>query len=57
MLLKIHAHVIHRHLDGTSVDIEDNFHSSGCVGPAPKLFVGVASAKRISIVVVSCFTT
>lgn len=36
----------HRHLDGTSVDIEDNFHSSGCVGPAPKLFVGVASAKE-----------
>lgn len=36
----------HRHLDGTSVDIEDNFHSSGCVGPAPKLFVGVASVKE-----------
>ncbi|MCK6118938.1 phage head morphogenesis protein [Staphylococcus epidermidis] len=36
----------HRHLDGTSVDIEDNFYSSGCVGPAPKLFVGVASAKE-----------
>lgn len=36
----------HRHLDGTSVDIEDNFHSSGCVGPAPKLFIGVASAKE-----------
>lgn len=36
----------HRRLDGTSVDIEDNFHSSGCVGPAPKLFVGVASAKE-----------
>lgn len=36
----------HRHLDGTSVDIEDNFHSSGCVGPAPNLFVGVASAKE-----------
>ncbi|WP_145425934.1 phage head morphogenesis protein [Staphylococcus haemolyticus] len=36
----------HRHLDGTSVDIEDDFHSSGCVGPAPKLFVGVASAKE-----------
>ncbi|EFE58253.1 phage head morphogenesis protein [Staphylococcus epidermidis] len=36
----------HRHLDGTSVDIEGNFHSSGCVGPAPKLFVGVASAKE-----------
>ena len=36
----------HRHLDGTSADIEDNFHSSGCVGPAPKLFVGVASAKE-----------
>lgn len=36
----------HRHLDGTSVDIEDTFHSSGCVGPAPKLFVGVASAKE-----------
>lgn len=36
----------HRHLDGILVDIEDNFHSSGCVGPAPKLFVGVASAKE-----------
>ena len=36
----------HRHLDVTSVDIEDNFHSSGCIGPAPKLFVGVASAKE-----------
>lgn len=36
----------HIHLDGTSVDIEDNFHSSGCVGPAPKLFIGVASAKE-----------
>lgn len=36
----------HRHLDGTSVDIKDNFHSSGCIGPAPKLFVGVASAKE-----------
>lgn len=36
----------HRHLDGTSVDIEDNFKSSGCVGQAPKLFVGVNSAKE-----------
>lgn len=36
----------HRHLDGASVEIEDNFHSSGCVGPAPKLFIGVASAKE-----------
>ncbi|UXS20870.1 phage head morphogenesis protein [Staphylococcus delphini] len=36
----------HRHLDGRSVDIEDNFKSSGCVGPAPHLFVGVASAKE-----------
>lgn len=36
----------HRHLDGVSVDIEDNFKSSGCVGQAPKLFVGVNSAKE-----------
>lgn len=36
----------HRHLDGQTVDINENFHSSGCVGPAPKLFVGVASAKE-----------
>ncbi|HDE8197158.1 TPA: phage head morphogenesis protein [Staphylococcus aureus] len=36
----------HRHLDGQSVDIDDNFKSSGCVGPAPHLFVGVASAKE-----------
>lgn len=36
----------HRHLDGKAVDIDDNFHSSGCVGQAPKLFVGVASAKE-----------
>ncbi|MEB7348365.1 phage head morphogenesis protein [Staphylococcus haemolyticus] len=36
----------HRHLDGQSVGIDDNFKSSGCVGPAPHLFVGVASAKE-----------
>lgn len=36
----------HRHLDGKTVEIDENFHSSGCVGPAPKLFVGVASAKE-----------
>ncbi|MDU0422505.1 phage head morphogenesis protein [Staphylococcus haemolyticus] len=36
----------HRHLDGKAVDIDDNFHSSGCVGQAPKLFVGVNSAKE-----------
>lgn len=36
----------HRHLDGVSVDIEDNFKSSGCVGQAPKLFIGVNSAKE-----------
>lgn len=36
----------HRHLDGQSVDIDDNFKSSGCVGPAPHLFVGVASARE-----------
>lgn len=36
----------HRHLDGVSVDIEDSFKSSGCVGQAPKLFVGVNSAKE-----------
>ncbi|UXR51595.1 phage head morphogenesis protein [Staphylococcus simulans] len=36
----------HRHLDGTSIPLMDNFKSSGCVGQAPKLFVGVASAKE-----------
>lgn len=36
----------HRHLDGKSVEIDDNFKSSGCVGQAPHLFVGVASAKE-----------
>lgn len=36
----------HRHLDGKAIDIDDNFHSSSCVGQAPKLFVGVASAKE-----------
>lgn len=36
----------HRHLDGKAIDIDDNFHSSGCVGQAPKLFVGDASAKE-----------
>lgn len=36
----------HRHLDGKAVGIDDNFHSSGCTGQAPKLFVGVSSAKE-----------
>ncbi|UXU67470.1 phage head morphogenesis protein [Staphylococcus agnetis] len=36
----------HRHLDGTSIPLTDNFKSSGCVGQAPKLFIGVASAKE-----------
>lgn len=36
----------HRHLDGKTVGIDDNFHSSGCIGQAPKLFVGVKSAKE-----------
>lgn len=36
----------HRHLDGKSVEIDDNFKSSGCVGQAPHLFVGVASARE-----------
>lgn len=36
----------HRHLDGKAVGIDDNFHSSGCIGQAPKLFVGVKSAKE-----------
>lgn len=36
----------HQHLDGETVGIEDNFHSSGCVGQAPKLFIGVSSAKE-----------
>ncbi|WP_238134498.1 phage minor head protein, partial [Staphylococcus aureus] len=36
----------HRHLDGESVEIDQNFQSSGCVGQAPKLFIGVNSAKE-----------
>ncbi|MDH9161294.1 phage head morphogenesis protein [Staphylococcus succinus] len=36
----------HRHLDGKTVGIDDDFHSSGCIGQAPKLFVGVSSAKE-----------
>ncbi|UEX89697.1 phage head morphogenesis protein [Staphylococcus ratti] len=36
----------HRHLDGKSIPLNENFKSSGCVGQAPKLFVGVASAKE-----------
>ncbi|HCY7590585.1 TPA: phage head morphogenesis protein [Staphylococcus aureus] len=36
----------HRHLDGESVEIDQNFKSSGCVGQAPKLFIGVNSAKE-----------
>lgn len=36
----------HRHLDGKSISLTDNFKSSGCVGQAPKLFIGVASAKE-----------
>lgn len=36
----------HRHLDGKAIEINDNFHSSGCIGQAPKLFVGINSAKE-----------
>ena len=36
----------HRHLDGKAIDINDNFRSSGCIGKAPKLFVGINSAKE-----------
>lgn len=36
----------HRHLDGKAIDINDNFQSSGCIGQAPKLFVGINSAKE-----------
>ncbi|AMG64669.1 MULTISPECIES: phage head morphogenesis protein [Staphylococcus] len=36
----------HRHLDGSKKKIDEPFKSSGCVGQAPKLFVGVASAKE-----------
>lgn len=36
----------HRHLDGKSIPLDDNFKSSGCIGQAPKLFVGVNSAKE-----------
>ncbi|MCS4487200.1 phage minor head protein [Staphylococcus americanisciuri] len=36
----------HRHLDGKSIPLNKNFKSSGCVGLAPKLFVGINSAKE-----------
>ncbi|EGQ0291250.1 phage head morphogenesis protein [Staphylococcus pseudintermedius] len=36
----------HRHLDGKSIPLDDNFKSSGCIGQAPKLFVGVNSARE-----------
>ncbi|WP_309306567.1 phage head morphogenesis protein [Staphylococcus rostri] len=36
----------HRHLDGKSIPLNENFKSSGCVGLAPKLFVGINSAKE-----------
>lgn len=36
----------HRHLDGKAILIDDNFHSSGCIGQAPKLFVGIKSARE-----------
>lgn len=36
----------HRHLDGKSLPIDDNFLSSGCIGQAPKLFIGIKSAKE-----------
>ena len=47
----------HRHLDGAKKRIDEPFKSSGCIGQAPKLFVGVNSAKKTSTVVVSlCIT-
>ncbi|MDT1039066.1 phage minor head protein [Staphylococcus pseudintermedius] len=36
----------HRHLDGESIPLDENFKSGGCIGQAPKLFVGVNSAKE-----------
>lgn len=36
----------HRHLDGKAIDIEENFKSSGCIGQAPKLFIGINSARE-----------
>lgn len=36
----------HRHLDGKSISLNESFKSSGCVGLAPKLFVGINSAKE-----------
>lgn len=36
----------HRHLDGKAIDLNENFKSSGCIGQAPKLFVGVSSARE-----------
>lgn len=36
----------HRHLDGKSIPLNEKFKSSGCVGLAPKLFVGINSAKE-----------
>ncbi|MDT3924093.1 phage minor head protein, partial [Staphylococcus saprophyticus] len=36
----------HRHLDGKAIPIDDNFHSSGCIGQAPKLFIGIKSARE-----------
>lgn len=36
----------HRHLDGKTLPLDDSFHSSGCKGTAPKLFVGLKSAKE-----------
>ncbi|PTE43379.1 hypothetical protein BUY77_05640 [Staphylococcus equorum] len=38
--------VTHRDLDGVSLLLDEQFHSSGCVGPGPKLFVGIKSASE-----------
>ncbi|MBN6091266.1 hypothetical protein JZG80_01540 [Staphylococcus saprophyticus] len=38
--------VTHRDLDGVSLLLDEQFHSSGCVGSAPKLFVGIKSASE-----------
>lgn len=36
----------HRSLDGNSVSIDHDFKINGCVGPGPRLLVGVNSAKE-----------
>ncbi len=36
----------HRHLDGTTIGIDEMFKSSGCKGLAPHLFVGASSGRE-----------